>query len=338
MMRLVRVVVPIVTIGLLAGLSPGAAQAAPQALPSAVPLVTKTLQLKQPTTLNSKWTRITKIGYGSATSKLGTSPGGENLMWGPSYGVQVPNKTWWYADAAKLRLAHYSDKGTYLGQAKLPKKYLNQGIYFQWAAPIALADGTVVLTSTTIDSPGLLLFSPKHKFSRVALASLVSVVITDGTRLYGFNEGGDKVRVNPKTGSITNVSSFKGQGGRSFNLTVGTGYVSVQRPGVNLRLNLIDPAHPGTPVHPSVEAVMGANGRLWILATGIVEVSIDEVYDVVGIFSVDAAGTVSAVSPVRSWYSDSDPGDGHHLGMRQGGTHPTLMFIDTDAVRVYRRA
>jgi hypothetical protein len=82
---------------------------------------------------------------------------------------------------------------------------------------------------------------------------------------------------------------------------------------------------------------MSANGKLWVLVTAISEVSVDETYDLAGLFTVSTAGTVSAVSRVRTWYSDSDPGDGYHLGMRYGGTHPTLMFIDTDAVRVYRR-
>ena len=337
MMRLVRILVPILAIGLLAGLSPGLAEAVPQAQPLAVPLVTKTLQLKQPSHLSSKWSRISKIGYGAARALLGTSPGGEGLMFGPDYGVQVPDKTWWYADAAKLRLAHYSDTGHYLGRVKIPTKYLNQGIYFQWSNPVALADGTVVLTSTTIDSPGLLLLSPSHTFKRVRLDRFVNVMVTDGHSLYGFDETSASVKVQPRTGAITTVSSFKGQGGRSFSISVATGRISVHRPGVNLRLNLVEPAHPSTPIQPAVEAVMGADGKLWILATGIVEVSPGNAHDVVGLFSVSASGKVSAVSRVRTLTSDSDPADGHHLGMRQGSSKPTLMFIDTDAARVYRR-
>ena len=82
---------------------------------------------------------------------------------------------------------------------------------------------------------------------------------------------------------------------------------------------------------------MAANGKLWILATGIVEVSPSVAYDVVGLFSVSASGAVSPVEPVRTLYSETDPGSGHHLGIRQGSSRPTLMFIDTDAVRVYRK-
>jgi len=338
-MKLVtRSLVPLVVLACAGGLSPVPAMASPARVPQAVPLVTRTIQLRKPSALSSKWTRIQKVTYGTATAKLGTAPGGDNLMIGPEYGVQVPDKTWWYADAAKLRLAHYSDTGTYLGQVKLPTKYLDQGIYFQWARPIALADGTVVLSSTTIDSPGLLKLSPAQKLSRVALAEYVAVMVTSGASLYGFTESGDKVRVSPKTGTITPVTLFKGQGGHLFDVAVGAGHLTVTRPGVNLRLNLVDPDHPTAVVHPTVEAVMGATGKLWLYVTGVVEVSPGDAYDVVGLFSVDTAGTVSAVGRSRVWYSDSDPGDGQHLGMRYGDTHPTLMFIDTDAVRVYRRS
>ncbi len=338
-MRLLRYgVVALVVLTCVGALAPAPAVAFPARLPQTTPLVTKTIQLKAPSKLSSKWTRIQKLTYGTGASKLGTSPGGEGLMIGPEYGVQVPDKTWWYADAAKLRLAHYSDGGTYLGQVKLPAKYLDQGVYFQWDRPIALADGTVVLSSTTIDSPALLKLSPAGKLSRVTLSGFVTIVVTSGASLYGFDESGDRVRVNPKTGSLTPVTMFKGQGGQLFDVSVGTGHINVTRPGVRLRLNLVDPDHPSTPVHPSVEVVVGADGKLWIYATGVVEVSPEEAYDVVGVFSVTAGGAVSAVGPSRVWYSAADPGDGQHLGMRYGSSRPTLMFIDTGAVRVYRRS
>ncbi len=336
MMRLARVLVPILTFACLAGLDPGPADAAPVTLPTAVPQVTVTRHLSPPSSLNTSWKRIAKIGYGTAASKLGTSPGGDNLMIGPDYGVQVPNKTWWYLDAAKLRLAHYSDTGGYLGQVKISTKYLAQGIYFQWANPFALADGTVVLTSNGA-SPALLLLSPKKKLTKVNLPRFFGPVVTDGHSLYGFDEDGVPVRVKPRTGAMTTVSSFKGQGARSFSISAAGDHLTIKRPGVNLRINLIDPAHPTLAVHPAVEAVMAANGKLWILATGIAEISPGDAYDVVGLFSVSPSGSVSAIEPVRKLYSDSDPGSGHHLGIRQGSSRPTLMFIDTDAVRVYRK-
>lgn len=304
---------------------------------AAAPLVIRTLVLRRPGSLGPNWARIQKIGYGAKVAQLGTSAGGENLVWGPGYGAQVPDRTWWYADAAKKRLARYGNRGRYLGQVKLPKKYLAQGRYFQWADPIALADGSVVLTSTTIDSPALLRLTPSERLKTVPMTRYVHLVVSDGTSLYGFDANGKQVRVNPRTGKITTVKAFKGQGGRPFTLTAAAGHLLLTRPAVNLRFDLVDADHPSLVVHPSVEATMSANGKLWILVTGIVEVTPDDAHDVIGIFSVDADGNSSPARRVRTPTSDSDPGDGKHLGVRHGGSRPTVMFIDTDAARVFRR-
>lgn len=295
--------------------------------------------LTPPGPLGSGWTRIAKIGYGTASALLGTSAGGDagSIQWGPSYGTQVPDKTWWYADSAKRRLAHFSDSGTYLGRVTIPASCLSQGVDFQWQNPQALADGTVVLTSTTIDSPGLLLLSPTSQLRTVALDRFVSVVISDGHRLYGFDENQEKVQIAPRTGTITTVPTFAGQTGDTFNITVAPSYLTVTRPDVSVRINLAASGFEGAIVHPGVEAAVGTDGKLWLLITGMVELDPDHTPLVLGILNVTTTGVVSPVSPVRRPTSESDPADGHHLGIRYGGRHPWLMFIDTDAVRVYRR-
>jgi hypothetical protein len=328
-----RILVLIIVLATIAGSVTSAATAAPMPTAGAT---TKTVKLKHPSGLSARWKLTSKVGYGTAVAKLGTSPGGEGLRFDPSYGVQLPDKTWWYADAAKKRLAHYSDAGAYLGQALLPTSYLHLGTYFQWANPQALADGTVVLTSTTIDSPALLLLSPAGTFRRVLLDRFVNVVISDGHSFYGFDEDNQTVRVKPRTGVITSVTRFKGQGGRAFSISVGSRSLKVVRPGVSLTVKLVDTSHPTKTVQPSIEATVGADGKLWILVSGIVELSPTSAHDVTGLFSVSTSGAISAVYKLRTLYSDSDPADGHHLGIRLGSSRPTLMFVDTDATRVYR--
>ncbi len=320
---------------------PGAARAAPAAaaLLAAPPRVTRNLVLRTPGRLGSNWRRAARIPYGTAIERLGTSIGGDGdgILWGPSYGVQVPDRTWWYADAAKRRLAHYTNDGTYLGQVKLPPRHLGQGIHFQWQNPQALADGTVVLSSTAVDDPALLLLSPAGTLRKVALEEFIAVRINDGRRLFGFGETGRLLRISPRTGTITRVPAFAGQGDHTFAITTAPGRLDLTRPGVNLRLRLSSADHPGLTVHPSIEVAMGASGRLWILLIGIVEVSAERSDTVIGLFNVDPVGAVSAVSRVRTPTSGSDPGDGFHLGLRHGGGRPTLMFVDTDALRVFRK-
>lgn len=296
---------------------------------------TKSVTLQPPKPLGSNWRFIAKMTYGTTTNTLSTSPGGEGMNWGPSYGTQVPNKTWWYADAAKLRLAHFSDSGVYLGQAKLPTKYLHQGVYFQWQNPQALANGTVVMTSTTIDSPALLKYR-NGKFTKVKMSRLVGVMINDGRYLYGFDEFNKMVRVNPTTGKVSATSWFVGQRGRKFKVTVGTSYLKVIRPGATVRINLKSAAHPTLPLYPAIQVAMGADGKLWLLVSGMVELPEFNTEYTVGLLSVSRTGKVSKVYSMRNTSSDSDPGDGYNLGIRKGGTHPWMMFIDTDAVRVHR--
>ena len=137
------------------------------------------------------------------------------------------------------------------------------------------------------------------------------------------------------TGKIITVTWMRGQGGRRFTLGVGNGSVTIKRPGVNLKLKLVSAEHPAYTPHPQLEATMGADGRLWVLISAIIELASSNA-DAVGLVTISASGHVSAVQPVRSLSSASDPADGLHLGIRYGGTKPWLMFIDPDATRVYR--
>lgn len=295
------------------------------------------IALTAPSPMGAAWTELFTLAYGDAPEHLGTSLGGdgEGIMWGPDYGTEMPDGTWWFLDAAHLRLAHFDEVGSYLGEVVLPEQYLAQGQYFQYQRPQALADGTLVLSSSTPGAPGLLLLTPDGAISLVPLASYVGIRANDGRCLYGFDEAGAPVRVDPSSGTIEWVTDFAGQGGEQYSITVGEGTLRILRPGADLDLRVESTTDPEVAVHPMVEAAMGADGALSILVIGLVEESPGDISTVIGFFRVDPEGRMTPVAAVREPSGPSDPGTGDHLGIRYGSDQPWLMFIDGDAVRVY---
>lgn len=297
------------------------------------------IELSEPTALPAAWSEVFTLPYGDAPERLGTSLGGdgEGLQWGPSYGTAVPDGTWWFLDTAHRRLAHYSDTGDYLGETLIPQQHLAQGEYVQYAVPLALADGTVVLQSSTPDDPGMLLMSPTGEFTRVVLPGFVAVKGTDGSSLYGFGEDGGPAQIDPRTGTITAVDAFTDQNVDDYALAVGPGRVTITRPGFSLDLPVTMAGNPAAVVHPSIEAAVGTDDVLNLLVVGLVEETPGEIVELAGFVRINADG-LGLSEPVRPLTSPSDPADGLRLGVRLSDRLPWLMAIDTDAVRVYRRS
>ena len=321
------------------------ATSTPTQMPS--PSVTPTLEeqfadldkvvLTEPTTLGPAWSELFTLPYGDAPEQLGTSLGGdgEGLQWGPSYGTQLPDGTWWFLDTAHTRLAHYSETGDYLGEAPIPKKHLAGGEYVQYAVPLALSDGTVVLQGTTPDEPAMLLLAPDGAFKRVKLPEFVAAKSADGAYLYGFNEKNKPVRIDPHTGKLTQVEGFTGQG-VEYKLTVAKGRVDLTLPDAAVDLPVVAEGRESSVVYFGVEAAPGSDGVMNLLVNGTVEDTPGEIADFTGFVRIapDGRGLVESLRPLTS---ESDPADGLRLGVRLGDSRPWLMVIDSDAVRVYRR-
>lgn len=317
--------------------TPDATQSAnPASSPSLLDFTTQTVLLPEFHELAPPWEELFTLPYGDGEDRLGTSPGGEGLVWGPSYGTQLPDGTWWFLDTANFRLAHFDEGGSYLGDAPLPEEHLAQGEFLQWQSPQALADGTVVLQSTTPDRPGMLRLAPDGTFSRVELDRFPGLKGTDGTSLFGFDEDGRPVVVDPADGLLAQVDSFVGQGGLSYFVEAEPGSVSVQLGGLALPIPLEAADHPDALVYPSIEAATGTDGVLTLLVSGIAEVETGVAVDASAVLRIDAAGA-GTVEPVPMLTSEADPGDGARLGIRLGDDRPWLMAVDADALRVYRR-
>lgn len=294
------------------------------------------LVLTEPGSFGSGWSELFALPYGDAPEQLGTSLGGEDLQWGPSYGTQIPDGTWWFLDTAHRRLAHYSGTGSYLGEVRIPERYLAGGEYVQYAAPIALNDGTVVLQSTTIDDPAMLLLAPDGELARLDLPSFFAVKGTDGGYLYGFTEQGDPVRVDPWEGTVAKVEVFAGQAIPGYNLSVVGGRLELTLPEVTLDLPVKAAGRETSTVYLNLEAAAGADGVLNLLVSGLIEDEPGEITDVTGFVRINPAGR-GLVESIPLLTSPSDPGDGLRLGVRLGDSRPWLMMIGSDAVRVYQR-
>lgn len=317
--------------------SPSPTIALPTTPPATPPTFVDEIVLDAPTSIGPGWSLLFALAYGDAPEQLGTSPGGEGVMWGPAYGTQLPDGTWWFLDAAHLRLARYSETGQYLSDLVLPPEFLTDEQYFQWATPFALADGTLVLTSTSLTGASLLLVSPAGSLNRVPMATWVGPHFSDGTSLFGFTPEQELVRINPRTGRLTPVRSFTGQSGDTFELTVTDNSLQVVRGATTRNVPVLAADAPQASTHPWVQAGMGADGVLSVLVVGTVEETIGDARTVAGFVTIDHRARVSAVEPVPTPFSDSDPGGGPHVGVRYGDSRPWLMFVDTDALRVYRR-
>jgi len=308
--------------------------------PSAQPTYVDAIVLAEPAASAPAWRLAFELPYGDAPGRLGTSLGGDGagIRWGPSYGVQVGDGTWWFLDNAHRRLAHYSAAGAYLDEVTLPASVLQQGEYVQWAHPVALDDGTVVLTSTSVDAPGLLLLRPDRSLRKVTQSREAAAAYSDGKALFGFDPEGAPVRIDPGSGAVTPAAAFVTRDGRPFVLTVGAGSLTIEYGGGTRTLPVRAAAYPGQTVHPSLQAASGCDGALWVLVLGIVEPASGDARDVAGLVRIDASRRVEAPLAVPKTSSASDPADGSHVGVRAGDAAPWLMFVDVDALRVYRPA
>ncbi len=295
--------------------------------------------LSTPSTIGPGWSQVFALPYGDNPDQLGTSLGGdgEGVRWGPDYGTQMPDSTWWFLDAAHRRLAQFSDTGQYLSDLVLPKKYLADGQYFQYASPFALADQTLVLVGTSIEPPSLLLVAPDRKLTRVRLAEWIGLLTTDGTWLYGFDEQERMVRVNPRTGAVSRVTAFTGQSGDTYSLAVGTNRLMITRGSTKRTVPVRAADNPTSDVHPWVQATMGADGVLAVLIAVTEEEEPGKARTLAGFVTIDRQGRVTPVETVPDLSSEADGGNGSHVGVRYGDSRPWLMFIDKDALRVYRR-
>lgn len=289
-----------------------------------------------------EWSEILFIPYGDAEEELGTSPGGDmgSLSLGPEYGAQAPDGTWWILDAAKRRLAHYSETGEYLGALVLKPEHLAQGQYFQFQLPHILDDGTLVAQRQGGEATTLLLLRDGET-TLVSVPTDFGLRFDDGTSLYGFSGEGQKMtRVDPYIGDPEEVDWFQTPAGNRFRLEIRGDQLTVELRdapnALNLSWRLAYADDPSVPAYGMVEVAANADGTLFIYIVGGTDSGVGG--QLAGFFSISAEGTSSPIEATRDPFTPSDPGSPAHLGVGSHSGAPWIMVIDTDGVRVYERA
>lgn len=284
-------------------------------------------------TLPPSWHEAFRVGYGKKRSQLGTSRGGDSgtLRLGPEYGAPAPDGSWWFLDAAKKRLAHYSPAGRYLGQARIPQRLLVGGRYFQWQLPFVMADGTLVASRQDPAGSHLLRL-------RGTVVDEIAVdgrgfypAYSDGKRLYGF-AGGRLVKVNPATGGSKPVAAMRTPSGSRFNVAVGKRLTVALASGqVSLALRTAS----GARAHVGLQLRAGTDDTLHLYLLGAGED--DESVQLAGATQVSPDGVVAPVEALPDPFTEADPGSPAQLAMAAGSSTPQLVHVLPDGVHVYQR-
>lgn len=325
---------------------PGTSTSAPASSTSAPPSTTSTTTagviveewVLQPAmeTMSVGWTHVFTIPYGDDVELLGTAPGGENLMLGPDYGAQGPDGTWWILDAAKDRLAHYDEEGSYLDQVVLGEEFLESGIYFQYQIPRVLADGRVVASRFDGESTQLLVVSEGEP-GLVEVPGVVFPRADDGTTLFGFDESGTPIAVDAITGSTQPTEWFRTQAEGRYQVTLSAGEVTIDLPdiGVTHVVPLVSSTGPGE-VHAGIEVATGTDGSIHLYLLGISES--DEPVQLAGYTWVAADGELHPMEPSIDPFTPADTGSPSHLGIAYGSSAPWLMIVGEEGVEVFSRS
>lgn len=287
--------------------------------------------------MGDAWTELV-FPYGESPELLGTSPGGDGLTFGPEYGAQTGDGVWWFMDAAKLRVARYSEDGSYLDELPLPPEVLVDGLYFQFQNPIALDNGSVLASGyPDVDTAAILTVTPEA-ITSTTLDRADSWVTTDGLTLFGFSSADGSLAVlDPEVMVATTTEWFLTRAGERYMVTIDGSNVTVTLPDQDVAktLQLRFSEDPTVEAFAGIEVETGVDGTLFILFYGAPES--DESLGIGGFVSITPDGIVSESEPVVDPYTPADPGSPSRLGVTPGTSNPWIMVIAEDGVHVYLR-
>ena len=277
--------------------------------------------------------------YGEGQEFLGTSPGGDGLVLGPEYGTQTPDGTWWFLDAASLRIAHFAADGSYLDQVVMPDDLLVDGQYFQYQMPQALDDGSIAAGGFRSEDTMSLLRIAEGQATGTTFDGTIPWVTTDGELLYGFGgDDGAPHSLDPGAPLPAAIQWFLARDGSRYMVTLNDGEMLVEIPdsGLTRTLQMRYSEDPEVLAHGGIEVETGIDGTIFIMMYGSPES--DEALGIGGFVSVAPDGAVSQAEPIAEPFSPSDPGSPSHLGVTPETSTPWIMLVGEDGVHVFTRA
>jgi hypothetical protein len=286
--------------------------------------------------LPATWHERFVVPYGAGQALLGTSPGGDSgtLDLGPEYGAPSGDGTWWFLDAAKRRLAHYDADGRYLDAVPIPTSLLVGGVYFQWQLPHVMGDGTLVTVRHTPDRSYLLRLRD-GVLDEIPVNGSFSPTYANDLFLYGFDDDGGQVVVDPDDGEMVSSSTFTTAARTPFQLTLKRRGLRIEMPQSDVDEVLPLTTSSGAKAHVGLQVRAGADDVLHLFLIGIGDD--DESAQLVGYTSVSPDGTVHEVEALPDPFSESDPGSPAQLAMAPGSSTPMLVYVLEDGVHVYER-
>lgn len=283
------------------------------------------------------WREVFFIPYGETPDTLGTSLGGdgEGIFWGPEYGAQAPDGSWWFLDTAKFRLAHFSPTGEYLEEVVVPTEMLVNGQYFQWSFPRVMADGTVLAARITGGTHYIRYRDGVLDGFEVPVAAVPRA--DDGEIIYAMDfETSGLWAVDPTTESADPIDFMRGRDGSRYTVTVSPGTIHIDFPDTATNAMFEFTADEvGGPAYLSIEVMTDEEGTLHFFILGLPEA--DESLQLAGYAAVSASGELLVLEPMMNPFTTSDPGTPARLGVTPGTTSPTFIHIGTDGVRVYTK-
>lgn len=283
------------------------------------------------------WTELV-FPYGEGEELLGTSPGGEGLLLGPEYGTQTPDGTWWFLDAANLRIAHFAGDGTFLDAVAVPEDLLVDGQYFQYQMPQALDDGSIAVAGFRSETSMALLRIVDGEASGADFDAVVPWVTTDGEYLYGLDlENAAPHRLDAADPVAEPVDWLLARDGSRYLVTVDEDEVLVELPDAatptTRTLQLRFSEDPAVAARAGIEVETGDDGTIFLLLYGAP--MSDETLDIGSYLTIDPDGVVSEAEQITSLFSMSDPGSPAHLGVTPGTSTPWIMVVDEDGIHIF---